>query len=360
MGGVQILFEVADHGIGLSPSQAAHLFQAFHQADASSAQQFGGGVWGESRPADLVGDAASVDSRVGTLSGRTVMVVDDNELNLRVACELLEAAGAEVFTESHGREALESLARHAMDVVLMNFQMPVMDGIEATRRIGAHPLWRALPVIAMTANARREDALAWRKAGMNAFVTKPVVPSQFYATVSQWATRQATLAVVETLATAPTRVAPDMAGIPTLIDTVAAPLDGPWDSLQAPSDPAPAVPVVQATEDPLDLSVLSQLTRRNPKLMREIASVFLVFMDRTMAELDAALLAGDRGKLSALGHKSKSSAGAVGANRLSDLCQQLELSMKLPSTDLDQARHLVSQIRAQMGPIAEKLATLQA
>jgi HPt (histidine-containing phosphotransfer) domain-containing protein len=117
--------------------------------------------------------------------------------------------------------------------------------------------------------------------------------------------------------------------------------------------------LVRVTEDLLDLSVLSQLTRRNPKAIREIASVFLVFMDRTMAELDAALLAGDRGRLSALGHKAKSSAGAVGANRLSDLCQQLELSMKLPSTGLDQARHLVSQIRAQMGPIAEKLATLQ-
>ncbi len=288
------------------------------------------------------------------------MVVDDNELNQRVACELLEAAGAEVFTAGHGAEALEILERQAMDVVLMDFQMPVMDGIEATRRIRAHPQWRVLPVIAMTANARREDALACREAGMNAFVTKPVVPSQFYATVIQWATRQARSAAGETVASSATLAAPDVAGTPALIETVAAPLDGPWDSLQAPSDPAPAVPVVQATEDPLDLSVLSQLTRRNPKLMREIASVFLVFMDRTMAELDAALLAGDRGKLSALGHKSKSSAGAVGANRLSDLCQQLELSMKLPSTDLDQARHLVSQIRAQMGPIAEKLATLQA
>lgn len=288
------------------------------------------------------------------------MVVDDDELNLRVACELLEAAGAEVFTAGHGREALELLARHAMGVVLMDFQMPVMNGIEATRRIGAHPLWRALPVIPMTANARREDALACRKAGMNAFVTKPVVPSQFYATVIQWATRQATLAVVETLANSPTRVAPDMAGIPTLIDTAAPPLAGPWDFLSAPSDPPPAAAVVQATEDLLDLSVLSQLTRRNPKVIREVASVFLVFMERPMAELDAALLAGDRGRLSALGHKAKYSAEAAGARRLSDLCQQLELSMKLPSTGLDQARHPVAQIQAQMGPVAEKLATLQA
>jgi HPt (histidine-containing phosphotransfer) domain-containing protein len=106
----------------------------------------------------------------------------------------------------------------------------------------------------------------------------------------------------------------------------------------------------------LDLTVLTQLTRRNPKMMREIATVFLAFMERTMNELNASLLAGDRAKLSALGHKAKSSAAAVGAMGLSGLCHRLESSMKDPTAGLDQAHHLVTEIRAQMGPIADKFA----
>jgi HPt (histidine-containing phosphotransfer) domain-containing protein len=126
----------------------------------------------------------------------------------------------------------------------------------------------------------------------------------------------------------------------------------------SPADAAQPAAGTLAQGELLDLSVLTQLTRRNPKMMREIASVFLAFMDRTMNELDAAMLAGDRTKLSALGHKAKSSAGAVGAMGLSSLCQQLEVSMKDPAQGLDHAHRLVAEIRAQMGPIGEKLASV--
>ena len=375
--GAQVVFEVSDRGIGMSDEQAANLFQPFHQADASTTRQYGGtglglaicrkladlmggevGVrsaqgqgstfwfrlplmWGESQPAALIDDVAGPDPWAGALVGRTLLVVDDNELNQRVAAELLEAAGARVCIAGDGAQALQALEASAVDGVLMDLQMPVMDGLEATGRIRQNPNWRKLPIIAMTANARREDAVACREAGMDDYVTKPVVPAQFYSTVVKWMVEKSSGAEVD---------APRDAAQPDWSPSMTVPIETTTASIQ----PTPS------RDELLDLSVLTQLTRRNPKMMREIASVFLAFMDRTLTEFDAALVAGDRGKLSALGHKAKSSAGAVGAKSMSKLCHDLELGMKDPAFGLEQARQIVAEIRAQMIPIAEKLGTVAA
>jgi len=393
--GAQLLFEVSDKGIGMSEAQASKLFQAFHQADASTTRQYGGtglglaicrklaelmngevgvrsaqGVgstfwfrvplmWGESQPAALVDEVSGVDLWAGSLSGRMFLVVDDNELNQRVASELLTAVGARTIVAGDGLEALDALAQHQVDGVLMDVQMPVMDGLEATRRIREQAKWRSLPVIAMTANARQEDAQACREAGMDDFVTKPVVPGRLYATVVKWMQRpadaEAQTNAVDGMSTQP--------GDLPAIETVQSAALSPQPAVQRPPEAVGGAPAVQApgatgatAPELLDLTVLTQLTRRNPKMMREIATVFLAFMERTMSELDAALLARDRAKLSALGHKAKSSAAAVGAMRLSGLCHRLESSMKDPTAGLDQAHHLVTDIRAQMGPIADKFA----
>ena len=220
----------------------------------------------------------------------------------------------------------------------------------------------------MTANARLEDAQACRDAGMNDFVTKPVVPGQFYATVVKWVVPPVPGAEqVPAALDAPTQpgaLTEAMSGEGTRPMLQPAELRVPVDAANAglatPPEPGPASGAVPASENPelLDLSVLTQLTRRNPKMMREIATVFLAFMERTMGELDAALLAGDRAKLSALGHKAKSSAAAVGAMGLSALCHRLESSMKDAAVGLDEAHRLVTAIRSQMGPIADKFATV--
>ena len=393
--GAQLLFEVSDKGIGMSEAQASKLFQAFHQADASTTRQYGGtglglaicrklaelmggevgvrsaqGVgstfwfrvplmWGESQPAALVDEVSGVDPWAGSLSGRMFLVVDDNELNQRVASELLAAAGARTIVAGDGLEALDALAQHQVDGVLMDVQMPVMDGLEATRRIREQAKWRSLPVIAMTANARQEDAQACREAGMDDFVTKPVVPGRLYATVVKWMQRPAD---VEPQTNGGDE-APTQPGALPASEPVQSPAPASQPAVQPPAEVVGSTPAVQvpdaggtAIPELLDLTVLTQLTRRNPKMMREIATVFLAFMERTMNELNAALLAGDRAKLSALGHKAKSSAAAVGAMGLSGLCHRLESSMKDPTAGLDQAHHLVTEIRAQMGPIADKFA----
>ena len=176
---------------------------------------------------------------------------------------------------------------------------------------------------------------------MDDYVTKPVVPAQFYATVVKWMVEKSADAEVD---------APRDAAQPDWSASMTVPIE----TTMATNQPTPS------GDELLDLSVLTQLTRRNPKMMREIASVFLAFMDRTLTEFDAALVAGDRGKLSALGHKAKSSAGAVGAKSMSKLCHDLEVGMKDPAVGLEQARQIVAEIRAQMIPIAEKLGTVAA
>jgi len=250
-----------------------------------------------------------------------VLVVDDNHLNQRVASELLEAVGAQVVIAGDGLTALNVLSERKVDCVLMDVQMPVMDGMQATRRIRDDSKFGNLPVIAMTANARGEDEQQCRDAGMNDFIAKPVVPQQLYSKLSHWLGRGKSEPATEPVAAA---VAPRPA------------------------------PVAGDEAEVVDLTVLATLTRNNVKKMQEIASVFVTFMGRTLVELDAAVAAGDRSALSALGHKSKSSAGAVGARGLSKLCQRLETSMKQPDADMAEARALVDEMRSLMGLIAER------
>ena len=122
------------------------------------------------------------------LRGRRVLLVEDNDLNQELALELLREAGMEVVVANHGQEALDRLAvDDRFDAVLMDCQMPVMDGYEATRRIRSQPRFEKLPVIAMTANAMSGDREKVLAVGMNDHIAKPLDVSRMYATLAQWA-----------------------------------------------------------------------------------------------------------------------------------------------------------------------------
>ena len=120
------------------------------------------------------------------LSGARILLVEDNAINRELATELLNGAGAIVSIACDGQEALDMLDRQRFDVVLMDCQMPVMDGYAATRALRRRPDLRTLPVIAMTANAMVSDRDAVLAAGMNDHIAKPIVVDEMFATLARW------------------------------------------------------------------------------------------------------------------------------------------------------------------------------
>ena len=218
---VLLSFSVEDTGIGMNPAQVAGLFRPFTQVDTSSTRRRAGTGLGLSislRLAEAMGGKIEVASAAGVgstftftvpaklaqdqgqssragsesskpgaaLAGARILVVEDDEVNQLVARGVLESAGAAVTTASTGREALALLSPGRFDVVLMDLQMPEMDGIETTRALRADPRLRALPVIAMTASAMAGDRERLLEAGMNDYVAKPIRVAAVYSTLARW------------------------------------------------------------------------------------------------------------------------------------------------------------------------------
>ncbi|MFY3385916.1 response regulator [Paracidovorax sp. MALMAid1276] len=123
---------------------------------------------------------------MSALRGARVLLVDDNDLNQQVGAELLAAAGVVVDVADNGQVALDMLAARAYDLVLMDMQMPVMDGLTATRHLRLNPAWAKLPVLAMTANAMTADRDRCLQAGMNGHLAKPIDPDELFAALLQW------------------------------------------------------------------------------------------------------------------------------------------------------------------------------
>jgi two-component system, sensor histidine kinase and response regulator len=118
--------------------------------------------------------------------GTRILLVEDNEINQDVAVGLLESAGLACEIAENGEIAVRKIRDHEYDVVLMDMQMPVMDGIEATKNIRAEPRFRTLPIIAMTANAMASDRERCIQAGMNDFITKPIDPNELFGVIRRW------------------------------------------------------------------------------------------------------------------------------------------------------------------------------
>ncbi|KQV86746.1 response regulator [Rhizobacter sp. Root1221] len=128
----------------------------------------------------------ALQSNRAVLAGAHVLLVEDNSFNQELARDLLGRAQIVVRVANNGREAIDMLARERFDAVLMDCQMPVMDGYEATRELRGHPEWRDLPVIAMTANAMVGDREKVLAAGMNDHIAKPINVAEMFATLARW------------------------------------------------------------------------------------------------------------------------------------------------------------------------------
>jgi len=220
---VELEFRVSDTGIGLNSSQAKRLFRAFTQEDTTTTRSYGGTGLGLSiskRLVELMGGAIWVEDHLGvgcifcftarfrlgdmskiinsevclppeatmlaTLKGTRILVAEDNEFNQDLIKEILEQWGIVVTLCENGWEAVMILAKKPFDIVLMDVQMPVMDGYEATRRIRTMPGLANQPIIAMTANAMAEDERRCKEAGMNDFETKPIDQGHLYQTLIKW------------------------------------------------------------------------------------------------------------------------------------------------------------------------------
>jgi CheY-like chemotaxis protein len=225
-------FSVRDTGIGLNPAQQRRLFRSFEQADGSTTRKYGGSGLGlaiSRRLAELMGGEVGVVSQPGEgstfwfkvaldlgsgsadmsmgagkdvtelqaselslkqikrqLQGARVLLVEDNPLNQEVASELLSQMGVVVEIANNGAEALQKLEQAAFDLVLMDMQMPVMDGLTATRKIRQHDRLKQLPVLAMTASALPSDRAKCLEAGMNDFLAKPIEPETLWRELSRW------------------------------------------------------------------------------------------------------------------------------------------------------------------------------
>jgi PAS domain S-box-containing protein len=273
----------------------------------------------------LAGSANRRDGLLGhtqaALRGARLLLVEDNAINRELALDLLSNAGVEVQVAGDGREALDILAQASFDGVLMDCQMPVMDGFAAARAIRQRPHWRDLPVIAMTANAMVGDREKVIAAGMNDHIAKPIKVDEMFATLARWVR--------------PGRGAEGS-------DQPAAMADG-ADDLELPGiAPGAAIPELQS----------------NRPLYRRLLRRFRVEQSDFAASFAAARAAGEHDQAMRLVHDLHGLAGTLGMPALRHAANALKQGC-LRAADAAEIDGLLGQVMQQLEPVLAGLVALE-
>jgi PAS domain S-box-containing protein len=337
---VLVRFEVRDTGIGVTAEMLPNLFDAFEQGDASTTRVHGGtglGLAITRRLVLMMGGEVGADSELGSGStfwftarlgrghdqialkptaiaqdveqvlreryaGSRILLAEDNAINREVAVALLCSVDLEVDTAENGRVAVAMARENDYDLILMDIQMPEVDGLEATRLIRSATGPKAgnvsTPILALTANVFKEDRQACMDAGIEDFIAKPVEPGDLFSTILKWLPGS-----TEALHTISFRGKPDRD---------AAPDDG---------GPGKSEADIALAVDP---QALGEIFADDRGAQQELWQKFVSQMDEELIEIETAYRQRDIDQVRFHSHKLKSSARMVGANLLADLCFTLE------------------------------------
>ncbi len=324
------MIEISDTGIGIAADKLETIFDPFTQADSSITRQFGGtglGLAISRRLAELLGGCILLESRLGAGSTFTceiatgalddvpmlesfsstvetlgaprpaaaqptlkyrVLVVDDGDTNRKLICLVLGRAGAHVEQAENGRQAVLRAMAEPFDLILMDMQMPIMDGYAATQELRARGL--QVPIIALTANAMKGDEARCRKAGCSGYLAKPIDQDLLLATVAQVLLPESGMGV------------------------------GPQPNALRHSPPrqSPA-----AAASPGRERLVSNLPTADPDF-REIVEQFVDRLDEQLGAMQTALAAGDFHELAGLAHWLKGTGGTVGFDDFLEPAERLE------------------------------------
>jgi two-component system sensor histidine kinase/response regulator len=241
-----------------------------------------------------------------------VLLIEDNPVNQKVAVRLLERMGCSVRVADNGAEGVKAYSEHLFDIVLMDLQMPVMDGLTATRRIRElEGAGKQTPIVALTANAMTGQLERCTEAGMNAFLTKPIE-------------------------------------LPRLLET----LERYGLSMQK-SDRLERAGSRSDTGTPVDLARLNELTDGDPEFAYELTSTFVASGEQVLSEIDHAIAAFDRPALSRAAHKLKGASANIHAEPLCALA--LALETQAPQLDQPRLKELIEELRQAFERAAEFL-----
>jgi CheY-like chemotaxis protein/HPt (histidine-containing phosphotransfer) domain-containing protein len=289
------------------------------------------------RPPREVARAApepAFDATMGQRLPLRILLAEDNLTNQKVALQLLGRLGYRADLAANGRQALEATEKQEYDVVLMDMQMPEMDGLDATRQIRARRGPSTPPyIVAMTANAMQGDREACFAAGMNDYVSKPIVPPALMAALERGA--EATR---------------EQARAGTMAPAAASAVDAAPDGATGGNGHAPML-------DETALASLRAMGDGNPEFLSELIGTFLEDAPRLLGQLRQAVGAGDAATVRLVAHGLKSNGAEFGATAFSDLCKELETKGR--ASDLDGAEALLSRIEATYAELSEALSRVR-